>query len=140
MNSLEIYAALKNEIGFRGVFAVDEVPKLKTYPSLFVVNTGLSSTPGRHWVVVYFPVSGPNEFFDSLGKDLKHYNKIFQSILGGREYIHNTIRLQNFGSATCGEHCIFFTKHRLRGYTFKTIMLKYSLHDLSKNDAMVVKG
>ena len=51
---------------FKDVYAVDEIPKLKS-DSLVVVNLDPSNMPGSHWTVIYNKEGLVIEYFDSRG-------------------------------------------------------------------------
>ena len=64
---------------FAGVYACDQFSSIEIskYPKLFVVNTDPIELPGTHWIAIYFNEQMKEEFFDSYGKHLIHYNKYF---------------------------------------------------------------
>ena len=43
---------LKKE--FCGAFSCDTLPKQKRYFNAFIVNLGVKTLPGSHWVSIYF--------------------------------------------------------------------------------------
>ena len=119
MNTLQLERALKrnrftNKI-FCGVFAADQLPKLKTFPCGFVANTDPSTEPGMHWVAFYFPSTGKGEFFDSYGHPPEYYG--FDEI-----ETWNTRPIQSSWSEVCGQYCIFYLYHKARGYSMSKIV------------------
>jgi hypothetical protein len=67
------------------VVSADEIPGRPIWkPAGFIVNTDLSSGPGKHWVCFYFPKKGPAEFFDSLGHSPEFYHSLFRSFPDGQ--------------------------------------------------------
>ena len=58
MNTKQIWQALtsntKTEPYFDGVFAIDELCKIKKKPELIICNTDPSNKPGQHWVLLFF--------------------------------------------------------------------------------------
>jgi len=41
---------------FKGVYALDELPKQVSRPSILVVNTDTSDEKGMHWLGLFVPV------------------------------------------------------------------------------------
>ena len=139
MNTQDLFNQLYAEPCFGGVIGVDQLPDHISMPTFFVVNTSVSSTPGLRWLCLYFPINSPPEVFDSLAINIYNYHTHFESVLlnNSKSYLRNTKRIQNYGSETCGEHCVFFAKHRVRRHNFKSIMTYCYTDDLAKNDKMV---
>ena len=54
---------------FRGVFALDHLPKtcIVPRPALVVQNTAYSDSVGEHWTSYYFNTKKTVEYFDSHG-------------------------------------------------------------------------
>ena len=80
MDTRQIEYLLKKEKGFKGVFAHDEIPKECERPALLVCNTHRACLPGEHWVVVYLPISGDAEFFDSFGR--RPFTETLRNLIG----------------------------------------------------------
>lgn len=134
MNTNEIeYALRKNRI-LQGVYAADELPT-ENYirPALFISNTQESCLPGEHWIAIYFPPTGPAEFFDSFGR--KPFKEVFRKLLG-YPYIYNKRVVQSLTSDRCGFHVIHYAKQRSSGVPMKQILKQYS-NNLDENDAFV---
>ena len=51
---------------FTGCFPTDKIPFVKSYPSVFIVNTEKSDKKGEHWVAFYME-KGHCLYFDSFG-------------------------------------------------------------------------
>lgn len=122
---------------FGVVCAADEIPtKIGKKPSLFIVNTDPSDKPGKHWTVLYFPLQGPVEFFDSLGnKPMTPF--IETMIANGPQYAYNTRRLQNYNSNKCGQFCIVYAVLRINDHSMKRILDIFKIDDLNYNDMFV---
>ena len=134
MNTQQLKEALKDVPGFRGVFALDQLPKVnKQRPSLYVVNTHPSCKEGEHWVAIYFPTEGTPEFFDSFAR--KAFATELRQLLGN-VYRHNRLMLQSPTSDTCGQHVIYYARERSKGIPFESIPYKLFL---PHNDLMVQK-
>ena len=107
------------------VCAADQLPMTIRYrPRLYIVNTDPRSKPGHHWTAFYFPRRGPAEFFDPIGHSPDHYNKRFKRALlkNARHYKYNKIRVQDIGTMTCGQFCLFYAYYRCRGFSMKRIL------------------
>lgn len=116
---------------------VCSVDQVRIKKGQFVIsNTDTSDGPGEHWVTLYFPTSGPYEFFDSLGNTPEHYGfeKFFTN-----SYWTNCDRLQDYGSDACGHYCAYYTMTRCTGRTFNDIVKPFNVYNLSKNDRYVVR-
>ena len=51
------------------VLAADQLPRIiRFFPCRFIVNTDISSRPGRHWVAFFIRDDNVVEFFDSNGQ------------------------------------------------------------------------
>ena len=132
MNTEELTKALKDVPGFKGVFALNKLPKTnKERPALYIANTHPSCKEGEHWVALYFPTNGTPEFFDSFGR--KAFASELRRLLGP-VYRHNILFLQSPTSDVCGHHVIFYARHRSQGIPFESIPYKTTLED---NDSMV---
>ena len=121
------------------VTSVDEIPRRPIQkPAGLIVNTDPSELPGKHWVCFYLPKKGPAEFFDSLGHSPEYYHAIFRSFLmtNGPQYLHNTKRLQDYGSPYCGEYCLDFLIQRQKGVSYKSF-LKQCGDDYTQNNSLV---
>ncbi len=46
-------------------------------------------------------------------------------------------QVQDFTSATCGQHCVFFLYHMSKGHAYENIVKKY-YDDLIKNDQFLI--
>ena len=132
MNNLELQRIL---VGYPVIVcAADEV---KVKRGQFVIsNTDTKDGPGKHWVTFYFPTSGPDEFFDSLGHSPEHYDVDFQRILQ-RPYWMNCDQLQGSGSNACGLYCVYYVMCRNREMTMNDIVKPFNVRDRTLNDLYV---
>ena len=132
MNTEQITKALKDVPGFKGVFALNKLPKVnKERPALYIANTHPSCKEGEHWVAMYFPPAGTPEIFDSFAR--KAFATELRRLLGA-VYRHNILFLQSPTSDVCGQHVIYYAKQRSQGIPFESIHYHKTLED---NDAMV---
>lgn len=140
MDEMEIKGyLLGNELTskhFLGVLAYDELPSVKQRKGFYVVNTGRSSTPGIHWIVV-LKLNGIIEFFDSLANKPEHYTVELEKylILNGPDYKMSTKIIQG-KSDFCGNYCVIFCYFRCEGYSMSDFLGLFS-SNLQKNDKMV---
>ena len=120
------------------VTSADRLPTTMKKPAGLIVNTDPAHRPGTHWVSFYFPKRGPAEFFDSLGRSPEHYRRDFKNLLiaHGPDYLHNTGRIQDYGSATCGAYCLDFLMQRDRGVDYRSYLREWG-DDYARNDALV---
>lgn len=133
MDTRQLRKALKDVRGFKGVFALDELPhENHERPALYVVNTEPSCHEGEHWVAIYFPPQGLPEFFDSFAR--KAFATELRRLLGF-VYVHNLNMVQSPTSDVCGQHVIYYARERNNGVPFNS--LKYTL-SLKNNDRFVV--
>lgn len=128
MNALVITSTLRTDSEafrqFGGVLAADEIPTtIVKRPVMYVVNTDERGRPGTHWTAFYFPLRGPAEFFDSLGRAPEHYHRRFKNALirNGPRYVYNNVPVQPYGTDTCGQYCIYYLRMRCRGWMMKGI-------------------
>ncbi len=145
MDTRQLRDALRSNPTTRGQLGVvcpaDQLPPtVLRRPRLYIVNTDVSSSPGKHWVTFYFPKRGPAEFFDPIGHEPEYYHRRFRNVLlaNGSTYIYNGRRLQGVGSIVCGQFCLYYAYHRCNGSTMGTIVNQFSGTDLTYNNEKVV--
>ena len=93
------------------VCASDQLPMTIRYrPRIYIVNTDSSLKPGQYWIAFYFPRNGPAVFWDSFGYSPEHYDQRFKRVLlkNERRFIFNRIKVQDIGTMTCGQFCLFY--------------------------------
>lgn len=130
MNSKQLYFALsKNKITkskFDGIYSKDTLLDIEARPELIICNTDPSDKPGQHWVLFFFDKKGNVEFFDSLGKPLKHYGKefVFFAKMYSKKIKKSVKRTQPKGTALCGIYCLYYAYFRCKGYSKTHILNK----------------
>lgn len=82
MDTSEINKSLKRYSIFRGAFACDQIPKLKTRPVAYIVNTDRAQRSGEHWTAIMLLDNNRGEYFDSFGfpplvPDVQEYVKTY---------------------------------------------------------------
>ena len=122
----QIENALKNYPDFRGVFAVDQLPKFPK-KGLYIANTHPSNKVGEHWVLYFIPQAGCYEFFDTFGRKPKER---WQG-----KWLYNTRIIQSPLSTACGYHVLAFAYLR-RKHSFRKILSLYG-NNLVENDNFV---
>lgn len=130
---LETHPATKDI--FVSIHASNTLPKRARTkkPCAYVSNTDKANQPGKHWTCFYFPNNSPPEYFDSFGlQPLWEFEKFL-----GRNYIKNTLMIQNPWSTSCGQHIIYFLIQRSKGRTMENIVSSFDKIDLGKNDKKV---
>jgi hypothetical protein len=140
MDAIELTDFLEKRGLDVAVVSADEIPRRPVQkPAGFIINTDPSELPGKHWVCFYLPKKGPIEFFDSLGHSPEYYHPLFRSflIVNGPSYLHNTGRLQDYGSPYCGEYCLDFLIQREKGNSYCNYMTQFG-DNYAKNDSQVI--
>ena len=115
---------------FLGVFPRDKL--IQFGDGALVVNTDPSTKPGEHWIAV-FVKNGSAEYFDSYGSDTpKWLKRNWKNVT----WTSNPIPLQSPLSAVCGQYCIYYLLHRVRGNDMNSLLLNFT-SDVDFNDRMV---
>ena len=102
-----------------------------------ISNTDTSDGPGKHWVTFYFALKGPDNFFDSLGKNPEYYRVGFEDVLR-RPYRMTYDEIQAPNSDTCGEYCVYYIMERFKGMTLDKIVKPFNVNERTKNDNYVL--
>jgi hypothetical protein len=116
LTNFELQDTLKDEPGFRGVFARDALPKRIRKQECGIVNLDTIGGKGTHWVC-YFnsPTEKYVEYFDSYG--LPPPEEVEKYLMSSRKpIIYNTTELQSRDSQLCGYYCIYYIRMRNDGY------------------------
>ena len=129
MNTTSIERCLKTLLKGRGipiyVKAADETNILSfdKFPFIVVQNTREKSHKGQHWTawVIWNKMDG--DFFDSFGASPEKYSHIVRPVKNILERNENAV--QGSTSYVCGEHCIYWSYHRINGMSYKEIMSHY---------------
>ena len=123
---------------FAGFSAPDTgIPRIKKFPALFILNTDVSSGPGRHWCTATFFKNRVCEFFDPLGNPPEFYNFRENLLQKCDDIIHNGRVLQALHSSTCGHHCLMYNYYRARNMNSEQIIDKYYSASPRLNDHIV---
>ena len=115
------------------------LPVYEGRPALYILNTGLSTSPGEHWCVACFPKnSNVCYFFDPFGHSPNKYMFSASLLEMCNKIVFNKKVVQGELAKTCGHHCLFFALKYARGHEPNTIMAMYKSSDSQRqNDNMV---
>ena len=137
MDSRQLHQCLLEDSKTRpwvgGVLAMDELDINNPQPynkKLFIINTQPASEPGSHWLALYLPSnSQPLEFFDALGRSPSTDDPLLMAFknINKKDFICNTTPLQSETAHTCGQFCVYYLTHRVRGVTMDNIVKDFSL-------------
>lgn len=133
---LEYYAKKSYKKSFfYGIFALDKLPHVQTFPSCLIMNNQTSDNEGEHWVAIYFDKYRRCEFFDSFGKSPKFYGIMPYLKKYSKSIKFNNKKIQSIFSPYCGLYSVFFLFFKLKGKSmnyYKNLFKK----DPIKNDIM----
>ena len=104
---------------FKGVFAIDKLPKMCKKDSAYVINYDEHDESGSHWIAVFKDKKGNTEFFDSAGHppiDERLSNFI------GQTFSYNPYQLQLDLSNACGFYSTYFIIQRSRKVCARRIL------------------
>lgn len=111
---------------------------VEQYPSAYIVNTTFSTTPGEHWLALYF--SSPQHCYvsDSYGRDLSTLPSQIHSFAARNSLLctYNTLQIQDVASQTCGLYCILFLLAMSRTCNL-TVFQRLFCNDLQQKDIFV---
>ena len=101
LTNFEIQKYYQNELKFKGVYARNNLSKIKDCE--FIINLDEYESIGTHWIALY--VNGDKlTFFDSSGVD--HIPKEIRKFITNKNIITNIYRIQAYDSIICGYFCI----------------------------------
>lgn len=134
MNTTEITSVLKQDRYsaplFLGVYPSNRLPPIRD--GAYVINTAPDSHPGLHWVALI--VKGDTvEYFDSYGGKP---SPRLRRWVNKKTWTFNPIPLQSPLTSVCGQYCIYYLLHRVRGIDMTTILMDFG-SDVDENDKLV---
>lgn len=140
MNTVQIEKCLYNYPYFKGVYAKDKFIFSGTYPSCYVINTGLSDTPGEHWIAIWVDTD-IIYYFDSLGMSPSYDVYIMGLVKSCRVNMvtYNTFRIQGLFSNVCGCYSIVFIHEMHVNPNFKNFLSNFNSCRQYENDSLVCK-
>jgi len=115
---------------------MDKIPKFDGFPDSFILNLDPHDLPGSHWIAVFINHEKIGEFFDSYGNKPK--DELLSNYLtkNCQDWEHNEKSLQSPYSSVCGQYCLYFLCHKVRGETMKDILRNFG-DDSEENDILV---
>lgn len=109
---------------FDGIYSIDNFTNKLKNKHFIIINTDISSGPGKHWFCVV-KVHNVIECFDSLG--IKEQQKKLLcdhfSVFNNTHIIFNTTQVQSYSSVSCGQFVLYFLFERY-------LNLDLGFHDL----------
>ena len=137
-SSIEIENYLKDQKGFLGCFASDNLPTFpKSLPASLIINTHKKSQPGEHWLALVL-TKHKCFYFDSFGAPILEETIVIYLQQKYKKVTVNNECIQHFTSASCGLFCISFVKNVNNKISFEKFISKFSLFNLLKNDNIVL--
>ena len=132
---------MKNDKNFIGCYPKDKLPKIlpPSFPKKMIINTGISSTKGDHWIALIL-FKNNCFYFDSFGLEIIDKRILnFLTKLNYKTYTFNNQCIQHFESEKCGNFCIKFLKTVGTKKNFSDFIKKFDFQNLKKNDTIVDK-
>ncbi|KAJ8023215.1 hypothetical protein HOLleu_35549 [Holothuria leucospilota] len=130
------------EVDKSRVFPSDCLPSMVMKPPwCLLANTDRKEEPGSHWVAIY--ADGESiEFFDSFGRPPEacafDFGKFLKRYASKSPLKINDKQIQNIFSTVCGQYCLFFLLHRVRGMSMSSIVnlftKRYDVNDELVNE------
>ena len=137
-SSIEIEKYLKDQKGFLGCFASDDLPTFpKSLPASLIINTHKKSQPGEHWLALVL-TKRKCFYFDSFGAPILEETIVIYLQQKYKKVTVNNECIQHFTSASCGLFCTAFIKNVNSKISFEKFISKFSLFNLLKNDNIVL--
>ena len=137
-SSIEIENYLKDQKGFLGCFASDDLPSFpKKLPASLIINTHKKNQPGEHWLAIVL-TKNKCFYFDSFGVPIMEETIVSYLQQKYQKVTINNECIQHFNSTSCGLFCVAFIKHVKSKPSFETFISKFNLFDLLQNDNIIL--
>ena len=137
-SSIEIENYLKDQKGFLGCFACNDLPPFPTkFPISMIINTHRKNQAGEHWLGLILTKS-KCFYFDSFGAPILEETIVSYLQEKYEKVTINNECIQHLYSESCGLYCIAFVKNVRSKTSFETFISKFNLLDLLKNDNIVL--
>ena len=137
-SSIEIENYLKNQKGFLGCYAYNDLPPIpKILPASMIINTHRKNQPGEHWLALVLTKT-KCFYFDSFGGPILEETIVSYLQQKYEKVTINNECIQHLYSDSCGLYCIAFVKNVKSKTSFETFISKFNLYDLLKNDNIVI--
>jgi hypothetical protein len=106
LNTIQLYKILSSDNCtkryFRGVYAIDRLPKKIIYPSFIVINTDKSNGPGMHWICIVYTRDKNAYMYCPLGLHPAAYGLDKYLQMTSIRWNYNKCQYQSFNSNICG--------------------------------------
>ena len=139
LTKFEIQKYYKNEPRFNGVLSRNDLPKEKIKDRTYIINLDEYANVGTHWIALFCK---KNEiiYFDSFGVEYipNEIEEFIKKFPGNKNIKTNIFWVQEDNSIMCGYFCIGFIDFMLAGRKLTDYTNLFSLHDLKKNDNIIL--
>ena len=128
LNYFEKFPYLKKH--YRGIFAIDTLPKVLKYRQFMICNSDTSNGTGQHWFCYIKTEKSKVECFDSLG--INDEKKLFlesHKFRGVKELHFNETQFQESETNTCGLFTIYFIIERMHNLDVPFLEILEELFD-----------
>ena len=102
----------------------------------YILNLDEYESIGTHWIVFYVNYNSLT-YFDSFG--VEHIPKEIRKIIGNKNILENTYRIQAYDSIICRYFCIWFIDFILKSKSLLEYTNLFSPNDYEKNDKIILK-
>ena len=143
LTNFEIQEYYQNEPRFNGVFSRDNLPNNNNNNNnnnikngAYVINLDEYRNIGTHWVALYVN-NKTIMYFDSFG--IEHIPKEIMKVIGNKNIITYSFRIQAYDSIMCGYFCIGFINFMFNGNSITDYTSLFSPNDFKKNDDIILK-
>ena len=133
LTNFEIQEYCQSEPKFNGVYSRNNLPRIKD--EAYIININEFKSIGTHWIVFYVKNNNVT-YFDSFG--VEHIPKEIKKIMGNRNIVTNTYRIQAYDSM-CGCFSIGFIDLMLKGKSLLDYTNFIFPYDYEKNDKIILK-
>jgi hypothetical protein len=124
---------------FKGVFAIDTLPKRLGFRKFLICNTDLHTGEGKHWISFFQTEKTTIEVFDSLGIDHSKKELLKTHCKFNNQLIFNLTPFQDSESSSCGLFALYFCIERMFNLDldFDDILEMIFVTDTKQNEKVV---
>ena len=119
---------------FNSIYLRNNWSKIKD--EAYILNLDEYESIGTHWIAFYVNYKNLT-YFDSFG--VEHIPKEIRKIIGNKNIIENTYRIQAYDSIICRYFCIWFIDFILKSKSLLEYTNLFSPNDYEKNDKIILK-
>ena len=119
---------------FNSIYLRNNWSKIKD--EAYILNLDEYESIGTHWIVFYVNYNNLT-YFDSFG--VEHIPKEIRKIIGNKNILENTYRIQAYDSIICRYFCIWFIDFILKSKSLLEYTNLFSPNDYEKNDKIILK-